>query len=54
VNDVVPVTPPPAGGKPTPPAATPINAAGTGNAVLISPGHADNSITIPLGYGALV
>jgi len=49
VNDVVPATPLPAKGKPAP--SPLLQRRGTGNSVLISPGHADNSITIPLGYG---
>jgi MoCo/4Fe-4S cofactor protein with predicted Tat translocation signal len=51
VNDVIPTAPPPAQGKPSPtppPSATPRELE---IAVLISPGHADNSITISLGYG---
>src|SRR5438094_1400563 len=51
VNDVVPVTPPPAEGKPAPPPPPPSMPRELEIAVLISPGHADNSITIPLGYG---
>src|SRR5438874_7379730 len=51
VNDVVPVTPPPAEGKPAPPAPPPSTPRELEIAVLVSPGHADNSITIPLGYG---
>jgi len=51
VNDVVPKTPPTVEAKPTPtPAASP-TARELEIAVLISPGHADNSITISLGYG---
>ncbi len=51
VNDVVPATPPPAEGKPAPPPPPPSAPRELEIAVLISPGHADNSITIPLGYG---
>ena len=51
VNDVVPATPPPAEGKPAPPPPPPSTPRELEIAVLISPGHADNSITIPLGYG---
>jgi len=51
VNDVVRVTPPPAEGKPVPPPPPPSTPRELEIAVLISPGHADNSITIPLGYG---
>jgi molybdopterin-containing oxidoreductase family iron-sulfur binding subunit len=49
VNDVVPATPPSAGGKSAAP--PPSTRRELEIAVLISPGHADNSITIPLGYG---
>src|SRR5205085_9574140 len=55
VNDVVPKVPAPVEGKPTPttmptpPQLPPPRELEI--AVLISPGHADNSITIPLGYG---
>ena len=51
VNDVVPATPLPAKGKPAPPPPTPPTPRELEIAVLISPGHAENSITIPLGYG---
>src|SRR5438128_3623432 len=51
VNDVAPVTPPPGQGKPPSPAPPPSTPRELEIAVLISPGHADNSITIPLGYG---
>ena len=51
VNDVVPATPLPAEGKPAPPPPPPSTPRELEIAVLISPGHADNSITIPLGYG---
>src|SRR5205807_3138481 len=50
VNDVVPATPLPAEGKPAP-SPLPSTPRELEIAVLISPGHADNSITIPLGYG---
>jgi MoCo/4Fe-4S cofactor protein with predicted Tat translocation signal len=52
VNDVAPSVPPPAQGQPaaTPPPPTAAKRE-LEIAVLISPGHADNSITIPLGYG---
>ena len=42
---------PPAKGKPAPPPPPPSTPRELVIAVLISPGHADNSITIPLGYG---
>jgi MoCo/4Fe-4S cofactor protein with predicted Tat translocation signal len=51
VNDVVPATPLPAKGKPAPPPPPPPTPRELEIAVLISPGHAENSITIPLGYG---
>jgi MoCo/4Fe-4S cofactor protein with predicted Tat translocation signal len=51
VNEVVPATPLPAKGKPAPPPPPPSTPRELEIAVLISPGHADNSITIPLGYG---
>src|SRR5947208_2709932 len=52
VNDAIPTTPPPVEGKPAPPPPPPPSAPRELEiAVLISPGHADNSITIPLGYG---
>ena len=51
VNDVVPATPLPVEGKLAPPPAPPATQRELEIAVLISPGHADNSITIPLGYG---
>src|SRR6476619_411347 len=51
VNDVVPATPLPAQGKPAPPPPPPSTPRELEIAVLISPGHADNSITISLGYG---
>src|SRR5437660_1966457 len=51
VNDFVPAAPLPAEGKPAPPPPPPSMPRELEIAVLISPGHADNSITIPLGYG---
>jgi MoCo/4Fe-4S cofactor protein with predicted Tat translocation signal len=51
VNDVIPTAPAAVEGKPTPtpPPLPPPRELEI--AVLISPGHAENSITIPLGYG---
>src|SRR5438270_292703 len=51
VNDFVPATPSPVEGKPASPPPPPPTPRELEIAVLISPGHADNSITIPLGYG---
>jgi MoCo/4Fe-4S cofactor protein with predicted Tat translocation signal len=51
VNDVIPTAPPPAQGKPSPTPPPPATPRELEIAVLISPGHADNSITISLGYG---
>src|SRR5205085_11600951 len=52
VNDVAPSLPPPAQGQPSPTPPPPAAAKRELEiAVLISPGHAENSITIPLGYG---
>src|SRR5438034_2493480 len=51
VHDVVPKVPAAVEGKPTPTTTPPPTARELEIAVLISPGHADNSITIPLGYG---
>jgi Fe-S-cluster-containing dehydrogenase component len=52
VNDVIPPTPALAEGKPTPTPPPPLPPPRELEiAVLISPGHADNSITISLGYG---
>src|SRR5205823_9090802 len=48
VSDAAPTTPPPAEGQPAPP---PPAVRELEIAVLVAPGHADNSITIPLGYG---
>jgi len=51
VNDVIPTAPPPGQGKPSPTPPPPATPRELEIAVLISPGHADNSITISLGYG---
>ena len=52
VNDVIPTAPAPVEGKPTPTPPPPLPPPRELEiAVLISPGHAENSITIPLGYG---
>src|SRR5205814_2290889 len=51
VDDVIPTAPSPVEGKPTPAPPPPPTPRELGIAVLISPGHADNSITISLGYG---
>ena len=51
VSDASPKTPPPAEGQPAPPPPPPPAVRELEIAVLVAPGHADNSITIPLGYG---
>src|SRR5438552_13229990 len=52
VDDVIPTAPSPVEGKPTPAPPPPLPPPRELEiAVLISPGHAENSITIPLGYG---
>ncbi len=51
VSDASPTTPKPAEGQPAPPPPPPPAVRELEIAVLVAPGNADNSITIPLGYG---